>query len=267
MKNYNASLYYGKDYWFNTVESLKNAKDINKTGLKTYGNLYKEIIKQKKNGTILDVGCGSGLFLSYFKKKGWNVFGTEISKEISKFSSEMFGIKPLIGDLLNLKLSENYFDVITINNVLEHLSQPNETLLKIKSLLKDDGILEITVPNIESLGAKIFGNDWYHLDPGRHLFHFFPAKLEEMLKKTGFKIFKTSHSYFIHNYAGIFESLRTKYSPKYSSKSARAANGEKETYQFELKKLLAKTFAFLISAIEPILQRGEVITVYAKKES
>lgn len=263
-------LYKDKNYW--AISEYKNfsQKTLAKKREENYGFLYKIIFnKIKKRGVILDMGMGNGLFLSKFKEKGWKVIGTEISSIPLRFAKERFGIQGRMGDFLNLSFPKKYFDVICITNVLEHIPKPVNTLKKIYSCLKDEGYLFITVPNIESLGFKIFGKDWYSLDPGRHLFLFSPLSVKKILEKTGFRIEKISHFYKIHNYYSWFESIRRKFSPKFKIQRKTEMGDEPKT---SIKKFwsllifLGKAVAKIGCFIGEITNRGEVILVYAKKK-
>lgn len=265
------SFYELKNYWDSELRNFKKDSDFNNKRKEAYGHLYKEIFQNKEKGSILDVGSGTGLFLSFFKERGWEVLGIEVSEEILNFSNKTFGLNVLLGDLLSLKLPSKYFDVICFNNVLEHLHTPRRTLLKVRKILKDDGILEITVPNIESLGGKIFKEKWYHLDPGHHLYLFSEKTISKLLKETGFLVKKTSHSYWIHNFSGLFESLRYKFSPKYTEGITRKLpvkelkKNKLNHFLQEIGKGTAKILSFLGCIIEPVIKRGEVITIYAEK--
>lgn len=217
-----------------------------------FGPLYKEIFNRYSAGKILDIGSGVGLFMSKFRELGWEVWETEISKKT--------GIKMLIGDFLDLNLPQKYFDVVTLSSVLEHLYTPRQTLLKIAKVIKDDGLLVISVPNINSLGRYFFGKKLYSLQPGRHLYHFTPQTLTLLLKKTGFRAEKIDYFYWSHSYYNIFNSLRYHYSPKFTKTSPVSAKPA-----IEFGKLAAHVFTFILTVLGQVLHKGEVFTVYARK--
>jgi hypothetical protein len=73
-------------------------------------------------------------------------------------------------------------------HVLEHLTDPLAAIQRARTLLTDDGRLLISVPNLASLQARLFGPDWLHLDLPRHLFHFTPRSLERLLERSGFRV-------------------------------------------------------------------------------
>lgn len=237
-----------------------------------YGPLYREIFKRKNKGSIIDIGAGTGMFLTRFKERGWKVQGTEVSEDVAKFGKENFGIRSKVGDFLKLKFDAKQFDVVTLNTVLEHVYKPKETLKKVYRILKSDGLLVVTVPNIDSFGSKIFRSEWYALDPPRHLYHFSTGTLKKMIEQADFEIQDIYHDYWAHNYYHLFESLRFLLSPRFKKKkrggivkSAEAVRGSFSIAK-EAGKLFGRSFAAFLAKFEPFLKRGEVFTVYACKK-
>jgi 2-polyprenyl-3-methyl-5-hydroxy-6-metoxy-1,4-benzoquinol methylase len=132
---------------------------------------------------VLDVGCGRGVLLQGFREEGADALGIE--RGGSGFE-EIEGIEALSLD--DLLASGRTFDVIVIWHVLEHLPDPQESLVKCRQLLASGGSLFVEVPNFGSLQAKLFGARWFHLDLPRHLFHFTPATLAAALRKAVFSV-------------------------------------------------------------------------------
>lgn len=263
-----------ESYWGRDIRKVRKTKGWLKERAYMFDFLYKGIFSRKKRGAILDIGSGLGLFLSKFKEKGWEVLGTDISQDVAKYSKKAFGVKVLVGDVVKLDLPKKHFDVVTMNGVFEHVYTPRKTLTKIRQLLKDEGILVIVVPNIESLGSLIYGKGWYHLQPGRHIYQFSPKTLSQLLEETSFSIEKISHSYWAHNYYSLFENFRFRVSPRFKKATTGGlvegnvkdlAKSSKFSLIKEFGKIVGRTLAFIGSVIEPIIGRGEVITVYAKK--
>lgn len=267
--------YPGEAYWGRDVTKYETNTNLLKEREHAYSFLYNGIFRLRKRGRILDIGSGLGLFLSKFKERGWTVVGTDISKDVAKFSKKLFGVKVLIGDVVKMKLPKEYFDLVTLNGVFEHIYNPSETLKKIRQVLKSDGILVVTVPNIESLGYLVHKKEWYHLQPGRHIYHFSPKTIKKLFNQEGFAIIKTSHSYDAHNYYSLFENIRYRFSAKFKrGKSGGLAKGtvnsvvlpSAKSLSLEVGKFVANFAAKVGCFIEPLIRRGEVITVYAKKK-
>lgn len=261
--------YYPKEsYWGANIKKGITDRTLKEKREKAYGPLYKEIFKRKDKGNILDIGAGTGLFLTKFSPTlDWKIYGVELSKEASSYARKVYGIKLESADFLGIKYPADYFDVITLNNSLEHLYKPRESLEKAFRCLRSKGLIVITVPNIESLGFKIFNRDWHPLDPPRHLYHFSPNTLAKILRDIGFNIIDINHGYKEHNYYSIFESFRFKFSPRFKNSLAKTNNVDKLKVNLivESGKIFAKVFADLFCFIEPIIGAGEVFTIYATK--
>ena len=73
---------------------------------------------------------------------------------------------------MDCSFPDNYFDVITMWHVFEHIYYPKKELLEIGRILKNSGVFILTIPNIKSIGFKIGRQNWFHLDAPRHLFHY-----------------------------------------------------------------------------------------------
>jgi 2-polyprenyl-3-methyl-5-hydroxy-6-metoxy-1,4-benzoquinol methylase len=96
------------------------------------------------------------------------------------------GVEVFVGELREAHFSAEEFDVVTLFHVLEHVLDPYSFLLEVNRILKENGLLVIRTPNIDSLISKVVGKYWSWVDPPRHLFYFSPDTLKKMLEKTGF---------------------------------------------------------------------------------
>lgn len=142
------------------------------------------------NGRVLDVGCGSGIYLSQLKALGWAVSGIEISSKAAAVAKEQYGIDVFCGQPTDAPFEDESFDHIHINHALEHFPDPFSVLKKVKTLLKPNGTLYIEVPNVESYGAAAAGPYWLHWDAPRHLFGFTPRSLEKSIVDAGLEVRK-----------------------------------------------------------------------------
>ena len=140
-----------------------------------------------KTGQLLDVGTGTGFFLNEMKSAGWQITGTEKSKDAREFSKKKFGLNILeTEELFNLK--NESFDVITLWHVLEHIHRINENLQKLKELLKPNGKLIIAIPNHNSYDAKHYKELWAAWDVPRHIWHFGPEQMKQLGEKHGLNL-------------------------------------------------------------------------------
>lgn len=139
-----------------------------------------------KRGKVLDVGCGKGIELAFFKRNGWQVMGTELKNHNHSFPV-------FTKDVWDLNLRPNSFDLVMFLHSLEHLIYPNKALSSSKSLIKKGGLMLIAVPNYESMERRLFGGNWFHLDIPRHYSHFSKSFFQKWAKNNSFKIIKESH--------------------------------------------------------------------------
>lgn len=140
-----------------------------------------------KNGNILDIGSGTGYFLSAMKTRGWNVKGIEINEKARAFSIAKFGLDVLPPESLSL-LPPDSFDAITLWHVLEHFQDPFVYASEIGRLLKQDGVCLVALPNYSSFDARHYNEFWAAYDVPRHLWHFTPETFKLFAEKNGFAI-------------------------------------------------------------------------------
>lgn len=142
-------------------------------------NKYDIISKYKNDGNILDIGCGTGELLNYFKIRQWKTQGIEPNKGAREFARVNYGIQVTEESKLNL-LDNNSIDVISLWHVLEHVYNLNSRMSSIIRILKKDGVVVIALPMIDAPDSIKFRNFWAGLDVPRHLYHF-SAKTFELL--------------------------------------------------------------------------------------
>jgi len=145
------------------------------------------INKYSKGKTILDIGCATGEFLNFFKSRNWRTFGIEPNEKAREFANENFGLDVYEENKIK-KFENNYFDVITMWHVLEHVHNLNERVGEIKRILKNDGILFVALPNPDSFDAKYYKEYWAGYDVPRHLYHFNKLNVKELFDKFDMKI-------------------------------------------------------------------------------
>ncbi len=140
-----------------------------------------------KQGSLLDVGCGTGAFLETCKAGGWVIAGMEPdsdARRIAEQKSEVF----IYPSLDSLSRSGKRFDVITLWHVLEHIPNLAIAVVQLRELLTEKGTLVIAVPNSDSHDAKKFGKYWAAYDVPRHLYHFTPSSMTFLFENYGMNI-------------------------------------------------------------------------------
>jgi SAM-dependent methyltransferase len=130
-------------------------------------------------GRLLDFGCGDGGFLHAAEQAGWEAVGVEMN--LSDARRRGLTVVERLDD------ADGSFDVITLWHSLEHVHSPRQTLEALTPRLRAGGHIIIAVPNLASLQASIYGRHWFHLDAPRHLSHFTPPALFQLLERQGLK--------------------------------------------------------------------------------
>ena len=153
------------------------------------------------NKKILDIGCFTGYLMDRLKKNDNDVYGVDISKDAIKLAKNK-GLKCSQGDVDNgLKFPNKIFDIIVIGEIIEHIFDTDKVIREIRRMLKDDGQIIITTPNIASLNRRIrltLGDNPY-IDIGvlnddnkttasGHIRYFTFKNLKILLERNGFKV-------------------------------------------------------------------------------
>ena len=109
-----------------------------------------------KNVRVLDIGCGFGETLGYHKARGCDVYGVEVDANIHRVA-ERFGYKVHVGLFDSGLYEENFFDYVTMDQVVEHTTDPIEVLKGLAKILKPGGHAVISLPNSNGWGVRVFG--------------------------------------------------------------------------------------------------------------
>ena len=157
---------------------------------------------QKATGNILDIGCGTGAFLNTMKIGGWKITGLEPDENARIKATSLYSIEPQPSDAI-FSLPHNAFDAITMWHVLEHVHQLHEYIAQLKNMLTDKGKIFIAVPNYTSYDAQHYGSYWAAYDVPRHLYHFSPASMKNLVEQHGFSIKKIKPMWFDSFYVSM----------------------------------------------------------------
>jgi len=174
--------------------------------------------KVLEGGNYLDVGCGMGYFPMVMKNMGMKPYGVEPGEFDKKLSVE-YNLNIFHGTLDDVKYNDNFFDVITMNHVMEHVEKPMELMKELNRILKSEGYLIIGVPVSDSLAFKIFGRYWSNLDTPRHLFTYSTDNLKLYAEKSGFEVEKIRYNsrpdgQFLNSFRYLMEDLTSnRYNP------------------------------------------------------
>lgn len=151
-----------------------------------YSKLLDEFEKFRKTNRILDAGCGRGWFLEEAKKRGWEVYGTEFSDKAIEVCSAK-GINMKHGALSAEMFEENYFDVITSFEVIEHINNPLTDLKEIHSFLRSGGLFYCTTPNFNSVMRYYLKEKYNVIEYPEHLTYYTKKTLTSAIERFPFR--------------------------------------------------------------------------------
>ena len=130
---------------------------------------------------------------------GWDVYGVDVSANAIE-AAKAKDLKQLwCQDIFDAQLPNTRFDLITFWQSFEHLSEPLQALKKVAAFLKRDGMIFVSVPNIDSLEARMSLKSWFGLDLPRHHFLYSPGTLKRLLEAAGFKVVALSKNSLEYN--------------------------------------------------------------------
>lgn len=147
----------------------------------------------KKQGLMLEIGCGMGHFIRKAKKEGWEVIGMEPSLAVAKWARERHNIDIVPDYYLNTPTHPAHYDAICAIEVLEHTSEPRLILERMHRELKTGGLAYLTVPNFATMRLKADKtkskwHEWPAMVPFGHLQFFTPGHLLNLCLESGFKV-------------------------------------------------------------------------------
>jgi len=135
---------------------------------------------------LLDVGCHIGVFVEIAAEHGWDAWGIEPSRWAVEQARQR-GLNVIWGTLETANLPEQGYDVITLWDVIEHLTDPQGAIKQAYRLLRPGGLLVIHTIDIDSMFARVLGRRWPWLME-MHLFYFSRRTLRTMLEQSGFEV-------------------------------------------------------------------------------
>lgn len=233
--------------WYEQGDSYNIKDESNPRQIHSYHKKFLEIHGNKINGTkMLDLGCGTGEFMSKLKKGGANVYGADIDKDSVRIAKNLYGLNNIynlpINNFFN-EFRESQFDYITAFEFFEHIDNPWIILNESKKLLKSNGKLIMSIPTRERPLVDLVGWDY----PYHHLSRWDEKSIKHILTFFGYKKINLIYINKFHQLYEVFlEIIAKKLKFKKAKKLKRISNEEKNANNKEssgnfLKKILIKT--------------------------
>src|SRR3989339_555277 len=180
---------YRDSYWLWDIESEKEEKMIGETKKTAFSSQLKSLKRhiRPEAKKILDVGTGFGYLLEAASKMGFNCHGLDISEKAVEISSKKFPAKIVKGDLSSANYPSDYFDVVSMADVLEHIAKPHESISEAARILRPGGLLFIISPNSSSVTRLLAGKNWFQYKH-EHVLYFNRKSLKYLLEKHSFEL-------------------------------------------------------------------------------
>tara|TARA_B110000305_G_scaffold4962_1_gene4881 strand:+ start:97 stop:1005 length:909 start_codon:yes stop_codon:yes gene_type:complete len=192
----------------------KNIKRIDKLSENEIFKEAKYISHFNNNDKFLDIGAGLGLGLAYARKLGFKLYATEFDQNAIDFINTNFDADCFLGDLQKAKYPDNFFDLIHVSHVIEHVTDLDEFIIEIKRILKNDGFVCIGTPDSSSFLYTLYNKLMFLnfkvpkiIDGIEHTFIFSNKLLSNFAHKYNFKIVE-------HYSEGMGESISNLFSYK-----------------------------------------------------
>ncbi|OQA35720.1 MAG: Malonyl-(acyl-carrier protein) O-methyltransferase [Parcubacteria group bacterium ADurb.Bin326] len=139
----------------NDFEKIMNSYEVDKRKKLVFSNLIEDSIRGK---TLLDVGCGIGLFSAIAEKKGAKVTSLDMGKALLTQVSKRCNSKTVVGSVTRLPFKDDSFDIVLATEVIEHSSNPAKGFAELVRVAKPGGKVVITVPNRIWIGSLFVAN-------------------------------------------------------------------------------------------------------------
>lgn len=184
---------YDSDYFKDTIkESMSGYMDYagqSRPLRKNFKMLLSRISKYTSLDSaksLLDIGCAYGFLLDEAKRYGMTVHGVDLSESAIDWMEKNLGIKGTVG--LSSDAPWGPFDIVTVIEVIEHISDPYAFINDLHKRIKDGGILVIHTGANDTLTAKLLGRRWWYLNPPDHCAIYSRSALRKLLSDSGFDI-------------------------------------------------------------------------------
>ena len=174
----NASSYY-VEMEDDTYEATREERSLQAI------KLLDDIAKYRAEGAFLDVGAGSGILVEQALKRGYVATGIEPSRALQARAVALN--LPVVEGIFPHDQVAGAYDVVTLVDVIEHVSEPLTLLKAIAKEMRDDGVCVVTTPDVASLAAKVMGRRWWHYRLA-HVAYFDRGTLENCVTRAGLEI-------------------------------------------------------------------------------
>jgi cyclopropane fatty-acyl-phospholipid synthase-like methyltransferase len=181
----NSKELYSIDY-FEEGEYLNYVQD-RRIFERNFQRRLRSIRKHQPDGQLLEIGAASGFFLN-LARQYFQTTGYEICEDMANYARKQLGLNIKSTDFLTDHVPEDYFDMVVMWDVIEHLVHPESFIDKIYRSLKKGGYVALTTGDIGSPMAKLQGPSWRLIHPPTHVHYFTQGSISKFLVRRGFEV-------------------------------------------------------------------------------
>jgi 2-polyprenyl-3-methyl-5-hydroxy-6-metoxy-1,4-benzoquinol methylase len=242
-----------RSFWVRMFETLNNRRTMRRLPAAIGSG----------GGHLLEIGVGSGSFLAYAQAHGYIPPGCDLSPMICRRVAQNTGIAMHCGSLDSLS-TEQRFDVVVMNHVLEHVSDPVVLLKAVRARLKPNGVLHLAVPNAGAWEARLPG--WNSYEP-YHLLYFTPRTIRLAAEKSGFTIqHLTTRESFSGWFLAILRTLWGKSPSRQSSEESSASITQSTSFvehAYRVGMVAGGVLTFPFRRLQELLGKGDEVILVA----
>jgi len=151
--------------------------------------LVNRVVRYKACGDWLDVGAGSGILVEQAQKRGFNSVGIEPSVALCD-KARVLNLPVVNGVLPHVEIGHHY-DVVTLIDIVEHVTDPYSLILAARAAMSDDGVCIVVVPDVQSMAARVMGWRWWHYRIA-HVGYFDQHNMTKLLNRGGLEVVNIS---------------------------------------------------------------------------
>jgi SAM-dependent methyltransferase len=259
--------YYPPAYWFSSEQSATGRLEEGYRRLVLLDHVHfveRALRSIDSHGSLLDLGCGGGLFLGMMRERGFRVVGIDFSREAARVAWQRCGVPAVCGNFDHAPLRESSLACITMFHVLEHAPDPRAVLATAHRLLRESGRLVVQVPNAASWQCRLLGRSWNGVDVPRHLYDFRDLDLEKLLRACDFEVVRKKYFSWRDNPAGLAISIAPGLDPM-ARRVRRVPESGITRFTKDLAHLALIVAAVPFAAAEAACRAGSTVMLEARR--
>jgi SAM-dependent methyltransferase len=160
---------------------------------KDYTRLLADFESYRVRNRLLEVGCAAGIFLARAAEDGWQCSGVDVLPEVARLARENRALDVRTGELIDARFPDHEFDVVYMNEVIEHIVAPADLMREVHRVLRPGGIALLRTGNARSWSARVRGSRWhyYRFHGPFHIRFYSPKAARSLARAAGFASVET----------------------------------------------------------------------------